>query len=131
MSSYSRDIKNIKKEKKLNVDGLIINIEIVRNNDEMQHIKISDNAGGMSEKVFERAMQPGDTSGKTHSDLNQFGVGMKFGIFWLGSSVEIHTKEDMGREYYLSLEINKTNEDREAIIDVEKSPTKTINTNGT
>ena len=59
---------------------------------------ITDNANGMSKDELDNAMvQYNQTFNKDNSSLNQYGIGMKFGIFWIGQDADIYSKTPNGR----------------------------------
>lgn len=85
------------------VNNLQIIITFDATDDNNLKIKIQDNAMGMDAKQLEDAMQPFDRSGKSDTDYNQYGVGMKLGIFWHGANVTIYSKKEREKEYKLEL----------------------------
>ncbi len=85
------------------IDGLIIKIEFNEEDKDDVKIIISDNAGGMDSKGLEKAMQPNDRTGKGDNKYNQYGVGMKLGIFYHGANCTIYSKKKKEKEYKLEL----------------------------
>jgi hypothetical protein len=59
----------------------MINIDIDYSDNENKKITITDNANGMGMLELLDAMQPNSREGKTDNDYNQYGIGMKLGIF--------------------------------------------------
>jgi hypothetical protein len=73
-------------------------IEINFDNDDT--ITISDNAAGIDERNWERALNPGDVPDDI-SGLNEFGMGMKYSAVWLSNKWTLKSRsifEKYGRE---------------------------------
>ncbi|MGL4951894.1 MAG: ATP-binding protein, partial [Mycoplasma sp.] len=85
------------------VNGLIIDIEIDSSDLKNRKVIITDNANGMTAKGMEDATQPNDRKDKSDSDINQYGVGMKLGSFWLGQDLTFYSKVKNGKEHKLSI----------------------------
>jgi hypothetical protein len=51
-------------------------------------ISIEDNAGGIDEKNFERALKPANRPNNTEG-LNEFGLGMKYAAVWISNEWEL------------------------------------------
>jgi len=83
IASYKIDKNEIRKVEK----GYKLKVSILHEKEKNQII-IKDNAGGINEKNFTRAMKPSrppeDTSG-----LNEFGLGMKYAAVWLCDEWEL------------------------------------------
>lgn len=82
-----------------------LEIEIVFDSRDENNLKltVSDNANGMSEDEILNAMQPSDREGKEDTHYNQYGVGMKLGIFWYGQDGIVHSKIKGKKEYCVEL----------------------------
>lgn len=74
-----------------------------------QTLKIFDNAGGMDENELYHAMIPNYRKGKTDTQLNQYGVGMKLASFWLGRRLKIETRNRKNNQYSLDIDLTKYN----------------------
>ena len=74
-----------------------------------QTLKIFDNAGGMDENELYHAMLPNYRKGKTDTQLNQYGVGMKLASFWLGRRLKIETRNRKNNQYSLDIDLTKYN----------------------
>lgn len=85
------------------LEGLIIEIFYDISDEKNNKLIIIDNARGMSENELVEAMQPFNPEGKSSSDYNQYGVGMKFGCFYNGQDACIYSKKANDNEYYVSL----------------------------
>ena len=81
IQSYKNDKEKIKKT---NPDYRL-KIKIKRIGDE---IIIEDNAGGIDEKNFYRALKPANKADDTKG-LNEFGLGMKYAAVWLSNEWEL------------------------------------------
>ena len=87
-----KDIDNTSLDK-VDLTGLQIDITFNYYSHDHQEIIITDNAGGMNLTTLSEAIQPYHTTDiQRDTRMNQYGVGMKFGIFWLSSGVSIYTK---------------------------------------
>ena len=86
-NSIASYIKN--KEKLEEIDGkffkLTVSIEKLEDT-----IIITDNAAGITEKDFQRALQPANKP-EDVSGLNEFGMGMKYAAVWLSNEWELHS----------------------------------------
>jgi len=104
------------KNKKPNnpIDGLIINIDIDYSDVDNKKITISDNANGMDMLELLNAMQPNSREGKSNNDYNQYGIGMKLGIFWFGEDGLVYSKKKGEKTYCIDFE-TKTKNKSEAI----------------
>lgn len=103
------------------IEGLKINIVFDFEDKKNYKILISDNANGMSRNEMEDAMQPSDRKGKKDTDYNQYGVGMKLGIFWFGEDVTIYSKLHNKEEYKLELNTSNKGHGTEVEVDAIKS----------
>ena len=110
IASYSSKIKKISQDSEdIDVKGLKIDFNIDENK---CLIKIVDNAGGMTYEELKNALQPGYVFGKSDNNLNQYGVGMKYGIFQLGNKFEIYTKpinHVIQGQYYVNFNYDEKN----------------------
>ena len=70
-------------------------------------ISIEDNAGGIDEKNFKRALKPANKPSNTKG-LNEFGLGMKYAAVWISNEWEL-----------ISSAIGE-NEERRVLFDYEK-----------
>ncbi len=95
--------------------GLVINIVYDSRDSSNKKLIIEDNANGMNEEELLCAMQPHNRVGKSSTDYNQYGVGMKFGCFWNGQDATIYSKKNNFPEYYVSLKTSKKNSSEEAV----------------
>ena len=92
------------------VKGLHIKIKFDWRDENNKKIIIIDNANGMSTSVMEESMQPGgNPNEKSDNGLNQFGLGMKQGAFFIGQDVCIYSKEKNCNEYKLEVSTSKNN----------------------
>lgn len=65
-----------------------------------KYYTILDNANGMNMSTLESAMiQYKNSEAKKQTSMNQYGIGMKFGIFWIGSDADIYSKEQYCSEF--------------------------------
>ena len=102
-SFQNKDINN-------HVNGLNIKITFDWRDEKNRKIIIVDNANGMSPSVMEESMQPGgNPNEKSDNGLNQFGLGMKQGAFFIGQDVCIYSKEKEKEEYKLEVCTSKSN----------------------
>lgn len=85
------------------VDGLEINIIYDYRENNNAKIIIEDNANGMNEEELVNSMQPSDRANKKDTHMNQYGVGMKLGIFWNGEDGIVYSKKKGCKEYYTEL----------------------------
>lgn len=93
------------------VDGLEINITYDYREKDNIKIIIEDNANGMDEDELVNSMQPSDRANKEDTHMNQYGVGMKLGIFWNGEDGVVYSKRKGCKEYYTELRTHgKTSE---------------------
>ena len=83
------------------IDGLRIDIDIDYSDNKNKKITITDNANGMDKDRLEDAMQPNDTEGKGIGDYNQYGIGMKLGVFWFGKDGFFYTKKKDEKTYFI------------------------------
>lgn len=75
---------------------LEISITFNYDSDEKEYI-IEDNAGGMDVNELDNAMRVNkysDSIGSSNTDKNQYGIGMKSAIFWIGNDGVIYTKKN-------------------------------------
>ena len=100
------------------IDGLIINIDIDYSDNKNKKITITDNANGMNEAELEDSMQPNNTKGKSENDYNQYGIGMKLGIFWFGEDVLIYSKKKDEKTYCIDFETRTKNKSEEVRFEV-------------
>lgn len=103
------------------IDGLMITIKFDNTNLNNKKIIITDNANGMSPDEMENAMQPNDRKGKKDTQYNQYGVGMKLGIFWYGSDCTIFSKRYNKNEYKLEFLTSTKNLNEEVYVEAIKS----------
>ncbi len=94
------------KEKEDDVKGLKVSIIYDYSNPSNKKMIIIDNANGMDDEELVNSLQPSDTKGKSEMKYNQYGVGMKLGIFWNGADVEIYSKKN-GVENFTELKTSK------------------------
>lgn len=94
------------KEKEDDVKGLKVSIIYDYSNSSNKKMTIIDNANGMDDEELVNSLQPSDTKGKSEMKYNQYGVGMKLGIFWNGADVEIYSKKN-GVENFTELKTSK------------------------
>ncbi len=94
------------------IDGLIINIEIDYSDVKNKKITISDNANGMDMLELLNAMQPNSREGKTNNDYNQYGIGMKLGIFWFGEDGLVYSKKKDEKTYCIDFETKTKNKSK-------------------
>jgi len=74
------------KEKLLKIDPKYkLRITITYNKEE---IRIKDNAAGINEENFKRALEPANTPADT-TGLHEFGMGMKYAAVWIGDEWEL------------------------------------------
>ena len=112
ISSYVGDKENRGKPSR-SINGCRINIEFNNEDEDNVKIIISDNARGMSSSELEDAMQPSNRDGNSSNQYNQYGVGMKLGIFWFGENGTIYTKQENNDEYKLEFFTeNKSNKEK-------------------
>jgi hypothetical protein len=84
IASYS---KNKELLEEVHGKNFRLRIEIEKFEDE---ITITDNAAGINEKDFQRALQPANKPEDTKG-LNEFGMGMKYAAVWLSNEWELHS----------------------------------------
>lgn len=78
-------------------------------------VVVRDNAGGIDAKNLRRALQVGTTP-EDLSKLNQYGIGMKTSVFWIGKSVAITTTErNSSIERSLRLDLTKIQNDHDTV----------------
>ncbi|MGL4952061.1 MAG: ATP-binding protein [Mycoplasma sp.] len=85
------------------VEGLVIDIEVDSSDLNNKKVIVTDNAKGMTAAGMEDATQPNDRKNKSDSDINQYGVGMKLGAFWLGQDLTFYSKVKDCKEHKLSI----------------------------
>jgi hypothetical protein len=97
LQSFENNLNAIRK-----VDGLSTKciVEIIIEPD--NQIVIRDNAGGISEKDFERAFEPAHRPAD-NSGLSEFGMGLKVASIWLADNYEVRTTT-VGSQVLKSLE---------------------------
>ena len=100
-----------------NLNGLEISIVFDQEN---KSIFIIDNANGMDADELVNSLQPSDTQGKSELKYNQYGVGMKLGIFWYGEDAKIYSKKH-GIENYTELCTSKHDSNEKVTVVSEKS----------
>ncbi len=86
-NSIASYIKNKIELEKINGHNFKLEIKIDKIDDE---IIITDNAAGINEKDFQRALQPANRPEDT-TGLNEFGMGMKYAAVWLSNEWELHS----------------------------------------
>ncbi len=94
------------------IDGLMINIDIDYSDNENKKITITDNANGMGMLELLDAMQPNSREGKTDNDYNQYGIGMKLGIFWFGEDGLVYSKKKNEKTYCIDFETKTKNKSK-------------------
>lgn len=104
-----------------NAIGLEITIEFDGTNKDNRKLTIKDNANAMDKNTLESAMQPSDIKGKSDKKYNQYGVGMKLGIFWYGEDGKVYSKEKKSHEYFVELKTSCNDLSREVMVDAKKS----------
>ncbi|MDE5545453.1 MAG: ATP-binding protein [Malacoplasma sp.] len=108
------------KDREDDVNGLKISIIYDYSDSSNKTMTIIDNANGMDADELVNSLQPSDTKGKSDLKYNQYGVGMKLGIFWNGEDTEIYSKKN-GIEYYTELKTSKHNLDEAVSVESIKS----------
>lgn len=93
--------------------GLEIKITFDSTDENNLKLIISDNANGMNEDEILEAMQPSDRRGKKDTHYNQYGVGMKLGIFWYGEDGIVHSKVKGKKEFCVELKTSREDENTE------------------
>jgi hypothetical protein len=86
-NSIASYIKN--KEKLEKIEGTAFKLKIIIEKLE-DTIIITDNAAGINERDFQRALQPANKP-EDVSGLNEFGMGMKYAAVWLSNEWELHS----------------------------------------
>ena len=84
IASYT---KNKNALEKIHGKDFRLRIDIEKFDDE---IIITDNAAGINEKNFQRALQPANKPEDTEG-LNEFGMGMKYAAVWISNEWELHS----------------------------------------
>lgn len=107
------------------LEGLEIKIIFDTRDDNNLRLIISDNANGMSEDEIVNAMQPSDRRNKKDTHYNQYGVGMKLGIFWYGEDGIVHSKIKGKKEYCVELKTSIHDENEGVEVSSEK-PDKNV-----
>ena len=81
------------------LDNDFVTVEIDYGTDEEgnEFFRITDNAGGISEKKFDNAFRLTDPEG-LKGTLNEFGLGMKMASLWLGDKFTVKTSA-IGEDY--------------------------------
>lgn len=121
-------ISSYKEENNNSVEGLDIKIKFDFSNETNKKIYIIDNAGGMKEEKLLDSMQPCNKTNKSDSSYNQYGVGMKFGIFWFGEDGEVYSKNKKGTEYYVNFSTSDKDPSQGVELEVEKKESNLIKT---
>lgn len=105
ISSCEQTFWDKKQEHELKID-----INYYKNDDRYE---IIDNAGGMTKQELNDGMIFGNRkySRWDNTHKNQYGVGMKTAIFWIGKDAEIYTKKDGVEWCGKYLATNKNSED--------------------
>lgn len=103
------------------IDGLEIFITFDFKDKNNKKIIILDNAYGMDKEKLEDAMQPCDRRGKSDTQYNQYGIGMKLGIFWFGEDGLIYSKEKGKKEHKLEFFTSNVNSNQEVVVDAIES----------
>lgn len=101
-----------------NVNGLEIYFVFYKfyedgSDEEQRIIFVKDNAGGMSLDDLKKSCEMYDTEGKSENDLNQYGIGMKSAMSWLGPDSIVATKKEQD-DFILTADFitsNKNNRD--------------------
>jgi hypothetical protein len=121
-NSIASYIKN--KEKLEDIEGgdfkLKIRIEKLEDT-----IIITDNAAGINERDFQRALQPANKP-EDVSGLNEFGMGMKYAAVWLSNEWELHSSalgENVKRQTIFNYD-KVINEQLESLPIIEKNKDK-------
>ena len=73
------------------INGRDFKLKIQISFDDDDEIRITDNAAGIDEKNWMRALQPGDIP-EDDSGLNEFGMGMKYSAVWLSNHWTLKSK---------------------------------------
>jgi len=97
LQSFENNLADIKKSDGINTKCIV---EIIIEPD--HQIIIRDNAGGISEKDFERAFEPAHRPAD-NSGLSEFGMGLKVASIWLADNYEVRTTT-VGSQVLKSLE---------------------------
>lgn len=130
ISSYLKATEN--KDNISLISDCRVDITIDDTNPDNYKLIIKDNAGGMNqEELISASKEYHMNNLKKGKELNQYGVGMKFAIFWFGANAKIWTKKKNGIEYFLDYEANKHNDNEEVITIVSESTDNKINDSGT
>lgn len=128
ISSYLKSTQN--KDNISLISDCRVNITIDDTNPNNYKLIIEDNAGGMNEEELISASKEYHMNNlKKGKELNQYGVGMKFAIFWFGENAKIWTKRKDGKEYFLDYEANKHDDNDEVEIKVHESTDNKISGN--
>lgn len=115
-----------------NIGGCIISITIDEQDPKNIKIWIKDNAEGMDYSTLDdSAHEYHNSFEKNSNQINQYGVGMKFAIFWFGKNGKIWTKKQNEAEYFLDYEVDKHNENDEVVTPIIKSTDNKIDGHGT
>lgn len=103
-NSISSYLQNRELLEKLNGPNYKLQIEL--HYDDVDEITITDNAAGIDNKNWKRALEPGDIP-EDNKGLNEFGMGMKYSAVWLSNVWELnsrHINDDFERsvkfDYY-------------------------------
>ena len=89
-NSISSYIQNRKELEKLNGPNFKLTIELSYSKGE-DKITITDNASGIDEKNWKRALEPGNIP-ENNKGGNEFGMGMKFSAVWLCNKWKLESK---------------------------------------
>lgn len=112
------------------VDGLEISITFDGSVKDNRKLFIHDNAKGMDEKILEEAMQPSDKAGeKSDKKLNQYGIGMKLGIFWYGENCIVYSKKMKLNEHFVEVKTSFHDSSDEVIVESKESPSNHVKYN--
>ena len=88
-NSISSYLQNREELERINGEGFKLRIELSFDDDD--EIRITDNAAGIDEKNWLRALQPGDIP-DDDSGMNEFGMGMKYSAVWLSNHWTLKSK---------------------------------------
>lgn len=97
--------------------GLNIDIDVNFVNSNKMILTITDNANGMNGFELEKAMQPCDRENKKDTNFNQYGIGMKLGVFWFGENLTVYSKQKNNIEYKLELNTRDVNPNNEVVVE--------------
>lgn len=102
---------------------LVIDIDF---DNQLKRYVISDNAGGMSPKELDAAMLIGNKKNYDYdnSKKNQYGIGMKSAIFWIGKDAIIYSKCSNCDEIYGNYHADMKESNDDVVHDIDKTKTQ-------